>query len=108
MNCCLKKLTIYIINLGLENLGKIMSDQKKHFYLVHGSFKNPALGHDIDQSFNGDINLSSTKITKSVLEEVRISLENYIQNKNPQIKVVNFRINSISYLGEMTKEEFNS
>lgn len=82
--------------------------EKKHFYLVHGSFKNSNLGHDIDQSFNGDFSLDSTKITKSVLEKVRSSLEDFVKSNNPHIKVENFRINAISYLGEMTKEDFNS
>lgn len=85
-----------------------MNNQKKHWYIVHGSFKNPLLGHDIDQSFNGDFNLSSSKITKSTLDKVRLSLVDFIENNNPQVKVKDFRINSISYLGEMTEAEFNS
>ncbi|HJE74367.1 hypothetical protein ABLU22_01375 [Acinetobacter lwoffii] len=85
-----------------------MSDQKKHWYIVHGSFKNPNLEHDLDQSFNGDFSLSSSKITKSTLEKVRLSLVDFIKNNNPGVAVKDFRINSISYLGEMTQEEFNS
>lgn len=85
-----------------------MSELKKHWFMVHGSFKNSVLGHDIDQSYNGDFSLNSSKITKSTIEKVRRAILDEIQNKNPQVKVENFRINSLSYLGEMTEEEFNS
>lgn len=85
-----------------------MSTEKRHFYIAHASFKEMNLSHDIDQQYNTTIDLNTNRITKALLEKIRLHMLNDIKNDFPNVSPTNFRLNSISYLGEMTKEEFES
>jgi hypothetical protein len=85
-----------------------MSTQKKHFYIAHASFKDSHADHDFDQQYNSTIDLNTNRITKAILEKVRLYIVNEIETDYPELGVKEFRLNSLSYLGEMTIEEFNS
>ncbi|CAH1073595.1 hypothetical protein K5D27_09465 [Acinetobacter baumannii] len=85
-----------------------MSNQKKHYYIAHASFKNSLAAHDIDQQYNSTIDLETNKLTKSILEKIRLHMVNNIETNYQNIGVKDFRLNSLSYLGEMTQEEFES
>lgn len=84
------------------------STSKRHYYLAHCSFKNRNAGHDIDQSVNSDFTTSSNLLNKSSLENIKASILNKVVTENPNMDIYDFRLNSLSYLGEMTEEEFNS
>lgn len=85
-----------------------MNTQKKHFYITHASFKDANQVNGIEQQYNSTIDTDTNKITKSSLEEIRLHMVKDIETKWPNIRVKELRLNSLSYLGEMTHEEFNS
>ncbi|CAM86188.1 hypothetical protein KTJ63_02930 [Acinetobacter baumannii] len=85
-----------------------MSNQKKHYYIAHATFKNANLANDADQQYNTTIDLDGNKLTKSFLKKLELHIVKDIESNWPNISVKDLRLNSISYLGEMTKEEFES
>ncbi|MDV7491374.1 hypothetical protein R4511_02050 [Acinetobacter baumannii] len=83
-----------------------MSHKKKHWYFAYGTYENP-----IDNSLNkaeGTFSLDTNKINLSSLEKIKTDIKNSVLANDPQIVINNFQLISISYLGEMTSEEFNS
>ncbi|MDX7880462.1 hypothetical protein [Acinetobacter nosocomialis] len=78
----------------------------KHWYYVYGTYEN-----SIENSLHkteGSFSLESNKINKSSLELIKNDLKNMALADYPGITINNFQLISISYLGEMTPEEFNS
>lgn len=80
---------------------------KKHYYLVHATFTD-SNNHNLSHDYDGTLCLKDTKVTKSVLDDIRNSITAHIQNQKPEIGISDFILTSVSYLGEMTEAEFNS
>lgn len=81
--------------------------EKQHYYLVHATFTD-SNNHNLSHSYDGTLRLKDTKVTKSVLDNIRDSITANIQNQQPAIGISDFILTSVSYLGEMTEAEFNS
>ncbi|MCK0901038.1 hypothetical protein B9X75_10595 [Acinetobacter pittii] len=79
-----------------------------HYYIAHSSFKDRNSGNDFDLSVNSDLTLASNVITKAILSNIKESILTKIIAENPHMNVYDYRLNSFSYLGEMTEEEYNS
>lgn len=85
-----------------------MSNLAEHYYLGCASFKNRNGSDDLSQYFVADFCLNKTQLTKAVLADITKSLLEDVKSKNPNMDIYDFTLNSISYLGCMTEEEFNS
>jgi len=86
----------------------VSTSQKTHYYLCHASYKDKKAGHNLDQDIRLDFSIPTNKITKSFLEGFTNQIQIETQKKYPEMEVYDVRINSVSYLGEMTEAEFNS
>ena len=84
------------------------SSQKLHHYLCHANFKdqNSEINLNKDMTFN--FSLPTNKITKTFLNGLSETVRSILLEHHPTMNLYDIRINSISYLGEMTEEEFNS
>lgn len=84
------------------------SVQKSHYYLCHASYKDKNAGHTFNQDIILDFSIPTNKITKSFLNNFTKDVHAATQKKHPEMDIYDVRINSVSYLGEMTEQEFNS
>lgn len=83
-----------------------MFSEKKHWFFVYATYENLA-----DNSLNktdGEFSLPSNKVTKTLKEGIKNDLIAIVKSKNPEVIINNFQLISLSYLGEMTVDEFNS
>lgn len=85
-----------------------MSSQKRHYFLTFATFKDHFLPHDLSQEYKAVVDLNTNKITNSILEDIKLHILKDIETNFPNISVKNLQLNSLSYLGEMTPEEFNT
>lgn len=85
-----------------------MSSQKRHYFLLHASIRNPNDPQGIEQQYNSTINIETKQITSTLLEKIRLDVVSQIKVNWPEVVVEECRLNSLSYLGEMTPEEFNA
>ncbi|EMJ3295159.1 hypothetical protein MJ012_00925 [Acinetobacter baumannii] len=86
----------------------MLNNQNLHFYICHASFKDRKSGHDFNQDIRLDFSIPTNKITKSFLRDFTKRIENDAQAKYPEMDIHDVKINSISYMGYMTEQEFNS
>jgi len=82
-----------------------MTSNLNHHYYVTASFltKQGQIAH-----FSMDIALDTNKLSLSKQKELKNACEQNFKLKNGGISYENFTITSISYLGEMTQEEYKS
>lgn len=82
-----------------------MSGNINHHYYVTFSFltNKGQIAH-----FSMDMALDTNKLTLSKQKEIKSACEQNFRLKNGGISYENFALTSISYLGEMTQEEYNS
>ncbi|MGQ4639400.1 hypothetical protein ACUIJ0_12085 [Acinetobacter junii] len=83
-----------------------MTTNKKHWYFAFANYVNPA-----DNSLNkaeGTFSFTTNKINQSALERIKNDIQNVVKSNNPGLIINNFQLISLSYLGEMTDDEFNA
>lgn len=81
---------------------------KQHYYLCHATYIDNKAGHGLRADINLNFNRPTSLINKSFLKNFTEQIRTETQLKYPEMEISDVRINSISYLGYMTDEEFNA
>ena len=83
---------------------------KKHYYLVHGSivFTDKENENPVKLDLNAILPTDTQNIDTKALGKAQQNLQLTFRKKmeDPELKVVDVILNSLSYLGCMTHEEF--
>lgn len=83
-----------------------MSD-KQNYFMFTANYKDLSLGDSI-QVYFGTFSFPAKNITKSMIKQIENQTLDSFKLSNPNSDVHEYKVVSLSHLGEMTAEEFNS
>lgn len=82
-------------------------NQKLHYFMFTANYKERNNDFAL-QAFYGTFNLPNRNVTKKMLKQVEEQTLEAFKQSNPEDDIYDYRLVSLSYLGEMTSEEFNA